>query len=72
MWGSMLFATLVPLSVVVLAGLLRLSFHQGRLSQRVTETEHDVRDVKNDVRDLFKVLGRGLAPSERRDRRNGT
>jgi hypothetical protein len=50
MWGPVIFATLVPVAVLIIGGLIHLSFRQGRLEQKVDE--------------LMRYIGRALKPKD--------
>jgi len=41
-WGMVIFATLVPLGVIIIGGLLHVVYRTGKLTQQVEQLRHDV------------------------------
>lgn len=61
--------TVVVVAAVALAGgLVHVLIRAGRDGERLAHVEHELRDVKDDVRELFGRLTGYAAPSVRRDR----
>ena len=41
-WGMVIFATLVPLGVIIIGGLLHVVYRTGKLTQQVEQLRSDV------------------------------
>lgn len=48
-WGPVLFATLVPVTVLLLGGLVHVVYRLGRADQRLAALEHSLRDLSDQL-----------------------
>lgn len=64
--GSIVLASVIPSTVVILGGLVHILVRVGRNDQRLTTVEHDVNDIRDDLRWLIRRQSGSTAPSERR------
>ncbi len=68
-WGPVLFATMVPTILAILAGLIHIGIRLGRTEQRISGLEHDVQEVSEEVRWLIHHLARMVGDGDHdRDR----
>ena len=51
-WGPVIFATLVPMAIIILGGVSHVLVRQGKTEQRVKSLEDNVRYFRDDVRDI--------------------
>jgi hypothetical protein len=65
-WGPVIFATLVPIGVLLLGGMVRTAFRQGRIEERVKAVERDVTDIHEDLQWWIRHRTGQRAPSENR------
>ena len=45
-WGPVLFATLVPVGVVIIGVLVRVIYQLGRLTEKIDNLEEDVGELR--------------------------
>lgn len=57
----------VIVGVAVVGGMVHILVRSGRDGQRLNSLERDVGDVKEDVRDLYRITRGQPSPSERRE-----
>lgn len=69
--STAILAAVAVVGVFLLGGLAHVLMRAGRNDQRLAQVEHDIADLKEDLRELFRQTLGHLSPSERRQNDGG-